>query len=35
MDVNSYIVKPLTLIKFIDVATHIELYWVLFNTPAL
>lgn len=35
LGVNSYIVKPVNFDKFMDVATHIELYWVLFNTSAL
>lgn len=30
---NSYIVKPVNFEKFMDVATQIELYWCLLNTP--
>ncbi len=30
---NSYIVKPVNFEKFMDVATHIELYWCLLNFP--
>lgn len=31
LGVNSYIEKPVSFNKFIDVAAHIELYWCLFN----
>jgi CheY-like chemotaxis protein len=30
---NSYIVKPVDFNKFIEVASQIELYWILLNTP--
>lgn len=30
---NSYIVKPVDFVKFLDVATQIELYWCLLNEP--
>ncbi|MBU1690077.1 MAG: response regulator, partial [Gammaproteobacteria bacterium] len=30
---NSYIVKPVNFEKFMDVATQIELYWLLINHP--
>lgn len=30
---NSYIVKPVNFEKFMEVATHIELYWCLINYP--
>lgn len=30
---NSYIVKPVDFVKFLDVATQIELYWCLHNEP--
>jgi CheY-like chemotaxis protein len=30
---NSYIVKPVDFEKFIDVASHIDLYWRLLNKP--
>ncbi len=30
---NSYIVKPVDFDKFIQVAEHIELYWLMLNTP--
>lgn len=30
---NSYIVKPVSFEKFMDVATQIELYWCLTNHP--
>jgi CheY-like chemotaxis protein len=30
---NSYIVKPVDFVKFLDVATQIELYWCLVNEP--
>jgi PleD family two-component response regulator len=32
---NSYIVKPVDFLKFVDVATKIDLYWTLLNTPAI
>ncbi len=32
---NSYIVKPVNLDKFMDVAVQIELYWCLLNRPPL
>lgn len=31
--VNSYIVKPVSFEKFMDVAAQIELYWCLLNHP--
>jgi CheY-like chemotaxis protein len=31
---NSYIVKPVDFDKFQEVATQIELYWAVMNTPA-
>jgi CheY-like chemotaxis protein len=31
LGVNSYIEKPVSFNKFIEVAAHIELYWCLFN----
>lgn len=31
LNANSYIVKPVSFDKFIDVAKQIELYWVLLN----
>ena len=31
--VNSYIVKPVGFEKFLEVAAHIELYWIALNTP--
>jgi len=31
---NSYIVKPVEFEKFMDVATHIEVYWCAVNTTA-
>ena len=30
---NSYIVKPVNFDNFMEVATQIELYWCLLNTP--
>ena len=30
---NSYIVKPVDLNKFIDVANHIDIYWNIINKP--
>ena len=30
---NSYIVKPVEFEKFLEVAAHIELYWIALNTP--
>jgi CheY-like chemotaxis protein len=30
---NSYIVKPVDFEKFMDVASNIELYWIMLNTP--
>jgi response regulator of citrate/malate metabolism len=30
---NSYIVKPVSFDKFLEVATQIELYWSLLNHP--
>ncbi len=30
---NSYIVKPVDFDKFMDVASQIELYWLVFNQP--
>ncbi|HCE56244.1 MAG TPA: two-component system response regulator [Prolixibacteraceae bacterium] len=33
LGVNSYIVKPVDFDKFIEVATHIELYWGVLNKP--
>ena len=32
---NSYIIKPVNFEKFMDVATQIELYWLLINYPPL
>lgn len=31
LGVNSYIEKPVSFSKFIEVAEHIELYWCLLN----
>lgn len=31
---NSYILKPVNFEKFMEVASHIELYWCLVNHPA-
>jgi DNA-binding NarL/FixJ family response regulator len=31
LGVNSYIEKPVSFNKFIEVAEHIELYWCLLN----
>lgn len=33
LGVNSYIVKPVSFDKFVEVATQIELYWGVLNTP--
>ena len=33
LGVNSYIVKPVDFEKFLEVAAHIELYWIALNTP--
>jgi CheY-like chemotaxis protein len=33
LGVNSYIVKPVSFEKFLDVATQIEVYWTLLNQP--
>lgn len=33
LGVNSYIVKPISFEKFLDVATQIEVYWTLLNQP--
>lgn len=33
LGVNSYIVKPVSFEKFLDVASHIDLYWRLINKP--
>lgn len=33
LGVNSYIVKPVNFEKFLDVASHIDLYWRLINKP--
>lgn len=30
---NSYIVKPVDFEKFMEVVSHIEIYWILLNTP--
>ncbi len=30
---NSYIMKPIDFDKFIDVAEHIDIYWLALNTP--
>lgn len=30
---NSYIVKPVDFEKFVEVASHIELYWLVLNKP--
>lgn len=36
IEVNSYIVKPVDFDKFVDVATHIDLYWTVINqSPSL
>lgn len=32
---NSYIVKPVNFDKFVDVASHIELYWNVLNEPLI
>lgn len=32
---NSYIIKPVAFEKFIEVAGHIELYWIVLNKPCL
>lgn len=34
LGVNSYIVKPVSFEKFLDVVGHIDLYWRLTNEPA-
>jgi CheY-like chemotaxis protein len=31
---NSYIVKPVDFEKFVDVASHIEVYWCALNMPS-
>ena len=31
LGVNSYIEKPVSFSKFMEVAEHIELYWCVFN----
>jgi DNA-binding NarL/FixJ family response regulator len=33
MGANSYIVKPVDFVKFMDVAAQVEMYWCLLNTP--
>lgn len=33
LGVNSYIVKPVSFEKFLDVVGHIDLYWRLMNKP--
>lgn len=33
LGVNSYIVKPVSFDKFLEVASHIDLYWRLINMP--
>lgn len=33
MGANSYILKPVDFVKFIDVAAQVEMYWCLLNTP--
>jgi len=33
LGVNSYIVKPVSFDKFMDMAAHIEVYWGLLNHP--
>ena len=30
---NSYILKPVDFVKFIDVAAQVEMYWCLLNSP--
>ncbi|MCB1968196.1 MAG: response regulator, partial [Candidatus Accumulibacter sp.] len=30
---NSYIVKPVDFVKFVDVAAQVEMYWCMLNTP--
>ena len=32
LGVNSYIVKPVDFLKFVDVAAQIDLYWTVLNT---
>jgi CheY-like chemotaxis protein len=31
---NSFIRKPVDFLKFVEVATHIGLYWLVFNEPS-
>ena len=33
MGANSYILKPVDFVKFVDVAAQVEMYWCLLNTP--
>lgn len=33
LGINSYIVKPVSFEKFVQVAEHIDLYWAVFNKP--
>lgn len=33
LGVNSYIVKPVEFEKFIEVSTHVDLYWTVVNQP--
>lgn len=30
---NSYILKPVDFVKFVDVAAQVEMYWCMLNTP--
>ena len=30
---NSYILKPVDFVKFVDLAAHVEMYWCMVNTP--
>ena len=30
---NSYIVKPVDFVKFVEVAAQVEMYWCMLNTP--
>ena len=30
---NSYILKPVDFVKFVDVAAQVEMYWCMVNTP--